>query len=134
MFFLDYAVVTTQVHEGEEAQQSVVVGVEVAILEGHVLGVPQRVDKFFALGMLAHHRGSSCCGDKANAVAQFAESASLQYLVAFRQRAVRTILVYKLVDALAVEEILYLLAILALPFAVGTAPLRAMFIGTRHES
>ena len=31
----------TQVHEGEEAQQTIVVGIEIAVFEGLVLGIPQ---------------------------------------------------------------------------------------------
>ena len=36
----DDAVVAAEVHEGEEAEQTVVVGVEVAVVEGLVLHVP----------------------------------------------------------------------------------------------
>ena len=77
----DDTVVTTQVHESKETQQSIIVSVEVTVLEGYVLGVPQCIDKLFLLLMLTHHGG--CCrrGNESDAVAQLAESASLQYLV-----------------------------------------------------
>ena len=53
------SVVAAEMHEGEEAEQSVVVSIEITVLEGLVLGVPQGIDELFALGMTAHH--GSCC-------------------------------------------------------------------------
>ena len=40
LLFGDDAVVTAEMHEGEQTQQTVVVGIEVAIFERHVLGIP----------------------------------------------------------------------------------------------
>jgi hypothetical protein len=45
----DNPVVATQVHKGEEAQKAIVVGIEIAILKGHMPGVPQGIDKLLAL-------------------------------------------------------------------------------------
>ena len=56
-------------------------------------------------------------------MAQLAESTSRQYLIVLGEGTVRTILVDEGVDALAIEEVLYLLTILALPLTIGTAPL-----------
>ena len=36
-------------HEGEEPQQSIVVGIEIAILEGLVLRIPEGIHKLLAL-------------------------------------------------------------------------------------
>ena len=51
----DDAVVATEVHEGKEAQQTIVIGIEITILKGLVLGIPQGVDKLFLLLVLTHH-------------------------------------------------------------------------------
>ena len=56
------------------------------------------------------------------AVAQFTETASTQNLVLLRQCSVSAVLVHEVVHTLRVEEVLNLLAILLLPFAVSTAP------------
>ena len=80
-------------HEGEEAQQPVVVSIEVTVLERLVSGVPESVDKLLALIVAAEHRGRGGGGNEADAVAQFAETASLQDLIALGQGAVSTVLV-----------------------------------------
>ena len=36
----DDTVVSAQVHEGEEAEQAIVVGIEIAVVEGFVLRIP----------------------------------------------------------------------------------------------
>ena len=118
----DDTVVAAQVHEGKEAEQTVVVGIEVAVVERNVLGIPKGINKLLALVVTAHHGGGSRGGHQSDAVAQLAETASLQNLVAFGQRTVNAILVDELVNSLSVEEILDGLAVFALPFAVGTAP------------
>ena len=114
---------SAEVHEGEEAQEAVVVGVEVAIVKGLVLHVPQVVNKLLALIVAAQDGGGSGGGHETNAVAQLAEAAGTKDLVALGQRAVLAVLVEELIDALRVEEVLNLLAILALPLTVGTTPL-----------
>ena len=48
-------VMSAEVHEGEETEQTVVVGIEVAIVEGLVLHVPQMVDEVAALVVATHH-------------------------------------------------------------------------------
>ena len=87
-----------------------------------MLGVPEGIDELLTLVMAAEHRG--CCGGghETDAVAQFAETAGLQDLVALGQCAISTILVDESVNTLAVEEVLDGLTILALPLTVGTAP------------
>ena len=79
------AVIATEVHESKETQQSVVVGIEVAVLEGFVLGFPESVDKLLALIMAAHHRGSSRRGHQADAVTQLAETTGTEDLITLRQ-------------------------------------------------
>ena len=54
----DDLVVAAQVHEGKEAEQTVIVSIEVAVLEWLVLGVPEGINKFLALVLAAHH---GCC-------------------------------------------------------------------------
>ena len=87
-------------HEGEEAEKSVVVGIEVAILEGDVLGVPESIDKLLALVVAAEHRGSSSGGYESDTVAQLTETTCLQDLIALRQCSVGTILIHKGIDTL----------------------------------
>ena len=111
---------STKMHECEQTKQTVVVGVEVAILEGFVLGIPQSIDKLLALVVAAKDRCCSEGADQADAVAKFAESACRQYLVILGQCAVGAILIYKLIDTLSIEEVLDGLAILALPVAIDT--------------
>ena len=111
---------STKMHECEQTKQTIVVGVEVAIVEGFVLGIPQSIDKFLALVVAAQDRCCSEGADQTNAVAQFAESACWQYLVLLGQCAVGAILVDKLIDTLSIEEVLDGLAILALPVAIDT--------------
>ena len=111
---------STKMHECEQTKQTIVVGVEVAIVEGLVLGVPQGIDKLLALIVTAQDRGSGNGADKADAVAQLAESACRQYLILLGQCAVGAILIYKLIDSLRVEEVLDGFAILALPVAIGS--------------
>lgn len=48
-----HSIVSTQVHKGEEAQQTIVVGIEIAILEGFVLGIPQSINKLLLLSVVA---------------------------------------------------------------------------------
>ena len=95
----DYlTIVSTQVHKGKETQQPIVVGIEIAILEGFVLGIPEGINKLLLLSVVAKDR---CCCNSAyqtNAVAKLAESASGQNLILLRQRAIGTILIYKLMN------------------------------------
>ena len=49
LLWRDDAVVATEMHEGKQAQQPIVVSIEIAILKGFVLGIPQGIDKLFAL-------------------------------------------------------------------------------------
>ena len=48
-FRCDDLVVSAQVHEGEETEQPVVVGIEITILEGLVLGIPESIHKLLTL-------------------------------------------------------------------------------------
>ena len=119
----DHTVMTAQVHEGEESQQSVVIGIEVSVLERLVLRLPECLDEFAALVVAAHHGSSSRRGHQSDAMAQFTETASLQNLVFLRQGTVHTVLVNKSIDTLGVKEVLDGLSILALPLFISTAPL-----------
>ena len=51
--WFDYAVMSAEVHECEESQQTVVVGIEVAILKRFVLSIPKGIDKLLLLSMVA---------------------------------------------------------------------------------
>ena len=53
----DDSVRAAQVHEGKEAEQAIVVCVEISILVWFVLGLPKRIDKLLALGVAAHDGG-----------------------------------------------------------------------------
>ena len=88
-----------------------------------MLRVPEGIDERFALVVAAEHGGGCGGSHEADAVAQFAEAACLQDLIALRQGAVGTVLVDEGVDSLREEEVLDGLTILALPLAVGTTPL-----------
>ena len=87
-------------HKGEEAEEAVVVGIEVTILEGNVLSVPEGIDELLTLVVAAEHRGGSSGGYKADAVAQFSETACLQDLIALGQGSVSTILIDEGVNTL----------------------------------
>ena len=54
---------------------------------------------------------------------QFAETASRQDFLLFRQRTVCAILIHEGIDTLRIEEVLDLLTILLLPLGIGTTPL-----------
>ena len=114
---------STKMHECEQSQQAVVVGIEVAVFERFVLGIPQGIDKLLALIVTAQDRRCGNGANQSDAVAQFAESACGQYLILLGQRTVGAILVDELIHALSVEEVLDGFAILALPFAIGTVTL-----------
>ena len=75
---------TTKVHKGEETQKSIVVGIEVAIVEWFVLGIPQSIDKLLLLIVITENRRCSNGTYKSDAMTKFAETACLQYLVALR--------------------------------------------------
>jgi len=120
---LDDAIVAAQVHESEEAQQAIVVGIEIAVLEGHVLSLPESIDKLLALVVAAHHRGSSSRSHQTDAMTKLAETTGTEDLITLRQGAILAELIHKRIHALAVEEVLDGLAIPALPLTVGTAPL-----------
>ena len=96
----DDTVVAAEMHECKEAQQSVVIGIEVSVIERLVLCIPEGIYKFLAFVVAAEHRGGSGGGNKADAVAELAESACLQNLVTLRQCAVGTVLVHEGVDSL----------------------------------
>ena len=66
-----------EMHEGKEAKQTVVVGIEITVIERLMLGVPKSINKLFALLMRAQHRGCSRRGDKPYAMPQFLEASGL---------------------------------------------------------
>ena len=76
---------TAEVHEGEKAKQTIVVGIEVAILKRFVLSIPQGIDKLLLLSMVAEDRGSGNGADETYAMAQLAESTSRNQLIFLRQ-------------------------------------------------
>ena len=89
-----------------------------------MLRIPQGIDELATFLMTAHQRGGGRRGHEPDAVTEhLAGSSRRQYLVFGRQRPVDSILVDEIVDALGIEEVLNLLAVLSLPLAVGTAPL-----------
>ena len=49
----DNLITATQMHEGEEAQQSVVIAIEEAFFIWLMLGIPEKTDEFPALHMIA---------------------------------------------------------------------------------
>ena len=75
----------TEVHEGKEAEKTVIVGVEITVVEGNMACVPQRVDKLAFLVVTAECGSGSDCGYQSDAVAQFLESTGLQNLIVGRQ-------------------------------------------------
>ena len=119
----DDAIIATQVHEGKEAQKTIVIGIEVTILKGFVLRLPESIDKLLALVVATHHRSGSRRSHQTDAMTQFAETTGTEYLITLRQCAVLTELIHEGIHALAIHEILEGLAIPALPFTIGTAPL-----------
>ena len=119
---LDDAIVAAEVHEGKETQQAIVVGIEIAILEGLVLSLPESIDKLLALVVTAHHRGSSRRSHQTDAMAELTETTGTEDLITLWQSTVLAELIHKRVHTLAVEEILEGLTIPTLPFAIGTAP------------
>ena len=48
----DDSIFAAEMHEGEKAEQTVVVGIEVSVGKGHVGGVPQTLDKFVSFGVV----------------------------------------------------------------------------------
>ena len=83
--WFDYAVMSAEVHECEEAQQSIVVGIEVAIVKGLVLGIPEGINKLLLLGMIAENGGGGNGTYQADAVAQLAETTCGQNLILLGQ-------------------------------------------------
>ena len=119
----DQTIMPTEVHEGEEAQQTVVVGIEIAVLERLMAGVPQGIDKFLALVMVAEDGGGSRGGHQSDAMTEFLGIvACWQDLALLWQSTINAVLIHEVVKALGIEEVLDALAILLLPLAIGSAP------------
>ena len=117
----DDTIAAAEVHKREETEQAIVIGIEITVGERLMLRIPQGIDELATLLMTAHQRGGGRRGHEPDAVTEhLAGAARRQYLVFGRQRPVDSILVDEIVDALGIEEVLYLLAVLSLPLAVGT--------------
>ena len=101
-----HTIVSTEVHKGEESQQTIVIGIEIAILKGFVLSIPQMVYKLLTLLMTAHHGSGSNGADESDAMAQLTETTCRQNLVLLGLRAVCTVLIDKLVNTLSIKEFL----------------------------
>ena len=128
----DDTVVPTEMHEGEETEQTVVIGIKIAILERYVLGIPQGIDELTALVVAAHHGCSRQSRYQPYAVAQLSETSSLQDFIVLWHGAIHTVLVVILVYTLCVEEVLYALGIATLPLSVGATPLIVQSDVHRH--
>ena len=102
MLFLreDDLVVAAQVHEGEEAEETIIVGIKIAVLERFVLGVPEGIYELLALIMAAQHGCCCCGGNKTDGMTEFAESACLKNLSFLWKCAVGAVLIHEVVDAL----------------------------------
>ena len=111
-------------HKGEEAEEAVVVGVEVAVGIGLVLAVPETLDELTGDLVVGSQGGGGEGGDEAHGVAR---ALALHLAHAGRHgevdlRAVHVVLVGEGVDALGVEEGLDGVGVVGLPLAVGAGP------------
>ena len=121
---LDDAIVSAQVHEGEQAEETVVVGVEIAVLIGFVLIVPQTLGELAGNGVVRGERRCREGGNQAHGVAR-ARSAELALPGRHRKldlRTIHVILVGESVNSLGIEEVLDRIRVVRLPFAVGAGP------------
>ena len=116
-------VVATEVHESKESKQTIIIGIEIAIGRRLVFGIPEGECEVLTLLVPREDRGGGSGGNETYAVTQgLATVACREYLPFIGQRAVNTILINEVVDAFAVEEILYALTVGSLPLSVVTAP------------
>lgn len=116
---MDYAVISAQVHEREQTQQSVVVGVKVSVVIRFVAGIPQPVHKLPSYHACRHQRRGRRCGYKPERMAQAAVASCIKHILHFRT--VHVVLVHKIVDSAAVQEPLQAVGIAALPLPVAHA-------------
>ena len=111
----DDTVVSAQVHECEEAEEAIIICIEISVLVRLVLRIPETVDEFIADLVIAKKR---CCSYSRNKTYRMAENpcpTSCRKDISFLWKAsVHAILVNECINTLAVEEILDLLAILPL--------------------
>lgn len=123
LLWKNHLVLSTQMHKREEAEKGVVIGIEIAIGKGLVLGIPQGIDKLLGMAIGVEQRGGGYGSYKTDAMAQgFLGTTGTQNLIISRKSSVDAVLINKIVNSLGVEEVLNLLAILLLPLTVDTAP------------
>lgn len=107
-------------HEGKEAEESIIIRVEVTVLVRFVLRIPELGDKLPALFVRTHQRGGGGSGYQTQRVAQCFVSSGAEGI--FHLCAIHIVLVCESIDALGVEEVLDAVAVGLLSVAVGTSP------------
>ena len=116
-------ILSAQVHESEEAEKTVIICIEISVLIRLILRVPETIDELTADLMIAKKR---CCRYSRNETYRMAEDSCpatcRKDIPLFRKTSVYTVLVNECIDALVVEEVLDLLAILSLPLLVRARP------------
>ena len=81
LFWFNNAIVAAQMHEGKQAEQTIVVGIEVAILEGFVLSIPQCINKLLTLLVLTQDRGGCNGTYQTDTMTQLADATSTENFV-----------------------------------------------------
>ena len=107
-------------HQCKEADETVVVGIEIAIVVWLMTGIPQTFDELATFHMSGCQRHGCGCGYETNGMTQFFVASGFKDVSWLS--AVDIILVEEGVDAFFVKEVLYSVGILLLPLSVGTLP------------
>ena len=97
----NHAVVTAEVHEREEAEESVIIYVHEAIFEGLVLGIPKGIYKLLSMLVVEEQRGGCHGTYEADAVTEsLLGMTGTEDFVILGQSAIHTILIHEIVHTL----------------------------------
>ena len=107
-------------HQCKEADETIVVGIEIAIVVWLMTGIPQTFDELSTFHMSGCQRHGCGCGYETNGMTQFFVASGFKDVSWLS--AVDIILVEEGVDAFFVKVVLYSIGLLLLPLSVGTRP------------
>ena len=108
-------------HKGKESQQAIVVSIIIAIRIRLMLSLPQTADERTTQWRCSSQRDCCCCSDKSERMTEILGIGPRSQCIN-DITAVNIVLIYKCIDAFTVEETLYAVSIMLLPFSIFTSP------------